>query len=63
MIFKQMEPSDGTLIDAIILGQSGLGSNRNEEVLHIPQISGTGASPFETTYSPLCAGVLLLSGI
>ena len=30
------------------LGQSGPGSNGNEEVLHIPQSSRTGASPSDT---------------
>ena len=35
---------DGTLIDTTTLGQSGLGNNGDEGVLHIPQSFITGAS-------------------
>ena len=38
-------PIDRTLTGTTTLGQSGLGSNGNEEVLHISQSSKTGASP------------------
>ena len=40
-------PIDKTLSGATTLGYSGPGSNGNEEVLHIPQSSKTGASPSE----------------
>ena len=36
-------PIDKTLSSATTSGQSGPGSNGNEEVLHIPQSSRTGA--------------------
>ena len=35
---------DGTLIGTITLGQSGPGSNGNEQGLHIPKSSRTAAS-------------------
>ena len=38
-----MWPIDGTLTGITTLGQSGLGSNFNEGVFHIPQSSRTGA--------------------
>ena len=38
-------PIDRTLSGATTLGQSGPGSNGNDGVLHIPQISKAGASP------------------
>ena len=37
-------PIDGTPTGTITPDQSGPGSNGNEEALHIPQISRTGAS-------------------
>ena len=37
--------SHRTLTGTITLGQSGPGSNSNEEVLHMPKSSRTGASP------------------
>ena len=40
-----MWPIDRALSGATIPGQSGPGSNVNEGVLHIPQISKAGASP------------------
>ena len=42
---------DGTLSGATTPGQSGLGSNGNEELLHIPQISKAGASPSNSLMS------------
>ena len=36
---------DGTLKGTTKRGQSGLGSNCSEEILHIPQCSRTRASP------------------
>ena len=42
-----ISPIDKTLSGTTILSQSGLGSNGNEGVLHIPQISKAGASPSE----------------
>ena len=36
---RSIEPIDGTLRDTTTLGQSGPGSNDNEEILHIPQSS------------------------
>ena len=44
---------DGTLTDTTTLGQSGPGSNDNEEELHIPQGSRTGASPSDGEVSYL----------
>ena len=41
-------PIDGNITGTIILGQSGPGSNANEEVLNILQSSRTGASPSDT---------------
>ena len=38
-------PIDGTLAGTTNPGQSGTGSNSNEEVLPIPQSSKTGAAP------------------
>ena len=38
--FSFIWPIDKTLSSAITLGQIGPGSDGNEEVLHIPQISG-----------------------
>ena len=44
--FSSSRPIDSTLSGTTTLGQSGLGSNGNEGVLHIPQSSRiTGASP------------------
>ena len=43
-------PIDRTLSDTTTLGQSGLGSNGNGRVLHIPQ-SITGASPSDCLVS------------
>ena len=40
-------PIDRTLSDTTSLGQSGLGSNRNGEVLHIPQSTKTNASQLD----------------
>ena len=40
---------DGTLTDNTTKSQNGPGSNAYEEVLHIPQISRTGASPSNAT--------------
>ena len=40
-------PVDGTLTGTTNLGQSGPGSNVNEEVLHTPQIFRTRASPWD----------------
>ena len=40
-----------TQTGTIIQGQSGLGSNGNEEVLHIPQSSRTRASPSDDLVS------------
>ena len=44
-------PIDGTLTCTTTLGQSGLGSNCNERVLHICQSSRTGASPSDSLVS------------
>ena len=44
-VFCSTWPIDRTLSGATTPGQSGLGSEGNEGVLHIPQISKAGASP------------------
>ena len=44
-------PIDRTLSSATTLGKNGLGSNRNEGVLHIPQISNSGTSPSDCLMS------------
>ena len=44
-------PIDRTLSGATTLGQSGLGSNGNKRVLHIPQSSRAGASPSDCLMS------------
>ena len=46
-IVSSIWPIDRTLSSATISGQSGFGNNGNEGVLHIPQISKTGASSSE----------------
>ena len=45
--FCSIWPTDRTLSGATTLGQSRPGSNSNEEVLHIPQISKARASPWD----------------
>ena len=50
--FDSIWPIDRTLSDATTLGQSGPGSNGNEEVLHIPQSSSiTRTSPSDCIVS------------
>ena len=44
-------PIDMTLSGATTQGQSGPGSNGNQGVLHIPQSSKIGASPFDALVS------------
>ena len=44
-------PIDRTLSGATTLGQSGPGTNDNEGVLHIPQSSSFGASPWDCLMS------------
>ena len=39
--------TDETLTDTVTSGQIRFGTSGNEEVLHIPQIPRTGASPLE----------------
>ena len=51
-------PIDKTLSDAIILGQNGPGSDGNEEVLCIPQITGASPSDCFVSYGTLVGGVL-----
>ena len=55
-------PIDTTLSGVSTPGQSGLGSNGNEELLHIPQISDSGTSPSDCFLSYLghnfCQGAL-----
>ena len=41
---KSIQPIDGTLTDTSTPDQNGPGNNGNEEVLHITQVSRTGAS-------------------
>ena len=52
---------DGTLSDATTLDLSVPGSNCNEEVLHIPQGSKTGASPLDCLMSYIKVGRVSLS--
>ena len=47
-----------TLSGATTLGQSWPGSNGNEEVFHILQISKAGASPSDVIYKTIVGGVL-----
>ena len=48
IIFKQIYLThEGTLTGTITLGQSEPGYNDNEDILHTPQISRTGASLLE----------------
>ena len=49
----QNKPIDGTLTSITTLFQSGPGSNDNEKVTHTPQSSRTGASPPDTTRTPM----------
>ena len=49
-----IRPMDRTLSGATTPGQSGLGSNGNEEVLHIPQISKAVALPSDGLMSYPC---------
>ena len=52
--FSSIRPIDRTLSGATILGQSGPGSNGNEEIIHIPQSSSnTGTSPSDCLVSYL----------
>ena len=54
MQFSSIRPIDRTLSGATIPGQSGPGSNSNEEVLHIPQsprITGTSTSDCLVSYT------------
>ena len=62
MQFSSIQPIDRALSGATILGQSGPGSNGNEEVLRIPQSpSIIGTSPWFCVISrTLVAGVLTL---
>ena len=46
-------PTDTALSGPLTLGQSGSGSNGNEEVLHIPQISEAGVSLSDVSMSKL----------
>ena len=64
IIFKQIYLIHHILTGTITQGQSEPRSNGNEKVLHIPQVSWTGASPFDVqSYSGqpsfcMCAEVL-----
>ena len=68
MQFSSIQPIDRALSGTTIPGQSGPGSNGNEEVLHIPQSSSiTGTSPLDCSVSylghslggsPLCRGAV-----
>ena len=49
--FVQFDPIDRTLSGATTQGQCGPGSNGNEEVLHIPQISKAGTPPLDSLMS------------
>ena len=46
-----IRPTDRTLSGATKWGQSGPGSDGNEGLLHIPQISKVGASPSDCLMS------------
>ena len=63
MQFSSIWPIDMTLSGATTPGQSGLGSDGNEGVLHIPQrssITGTSSSDCHIQGHLLGVGVLLL---
>ena len=54
---NSIQPIDRTLLGAITLGQSGPGSNGNEEVVSITQSSSiTGTSPFNVKSKTLIEG-------
>ena len=48
-----IRPIDKTLTDATTPGQNGPGSNTNQGVLHIPQITKTGATSLDSLISYL----------
>ena len=62
-LFSSVGPIDRTLSGATTLGQCGPGSNGNERVLHIPQISKAGGLLSDNSIYPghsLVVGVLPL---